>query len=60
LMHVFEAGPDNDEYNCRVRFECPKCGHRTEWMQCRTVTEAKRGSPCPECNSKMDGEACQS
>ncbi len=49
-MHVCDAGNCEDA-SC-VQFECAKCGHRSEWVRGMTVTEAKRGLPCPVCNDK--------
>lgn len=45
LMHVADAGQD------MIRFECYVCGHDTGWIPDEiTITDAKRGIPCPECN----------
>jgi hypothetical protein len=47
LMHV------SDAYNTsglKCQFRCRKCGHQTGWVECDTVTEAKKGLPCPKCN----------
>lgn len=46
LMHVCDARHDAI---ATVELECGKCGHRTEWIEFATVTEAKRGLPCPVC-----------
>lgn len=56
-MGVMDAG----EPGCR--FRCRRCGHETDWIgvwsvkdgwertdQPLTLTEAKRGVPCPKCN----------
>lgn len=54
LMHVSDGGDSS------VELRCAKCGHE-ERFSCRpkenrfgdedlTVTEAKRGVPCPKCN----------
>ncbi len=33
-------------------FECKRCGWDSGWLElCLSVTAAKRGMPCPECNS---------
>ncbi|MBN3839312.1 hypothetical protein [Burkholderia sp. Ac-20349] len=53
LMHVFDAGGDGAD-DVLARFECGKCGARTDWMKCDTVTEAKRGIPCEACNKPKD------
>lgn len=54
LMHVFDAGNcggcDDGEHD--VCFECRKCGHQTDWVRVRTVTEGRRGVPCPKCNGQ--------
>lgn len=49
-MHVSDAG-HGDEWDMRVRYQCARCNHETDWTTARTVTEAKRGIPCPNCNS---------
>lgn len=33
-------------------FQCPQCGHKTEWLICDTNTDVKRGEPCPVCNEE--------
>lgn len=43
-MHVADAGQG-------IRFECRKCGYNTGWINDEwTVTENRRGHPCPVCN----------
>lgn len=49
LMHVSDAGGDGP-HDVWVKFECHRCQHETGWVNMRTVTEAKRGIPCPICN----------
>jgi hypothetical protein len=49
LMHVSDAG-DADGLICK--FRCKKCGFQSEWLKMPTVTEAKRGIPCPKCNGE--------
>ena len=48
-MHVADAGNgcNGDKI---AEFECGRCGHRTGWIKIETVSEAKRGLPCPNCN----------
>jgi predicted RNA-binding Zn-ribbon protein involved in translation (DUF1610 family) len=47
-MHVADAGDG-------IRFECPHCGHDTGWIADEwTVTENRRGLPCPECNKQSN------
>jgi hypothetical protein len=51
LMHVSDAGGcDAPDADVIVTMRCRKCGHETGWIKCRTVSEAKRGVPCPKCN----------
>lgn len=59
LMHVIDAGPGcsselepGERHN--VRFGCRRCGNETDW-QLHTLTDAKRGIPCPACSSKPEG-----
>jgi len=48
LMHVIDAG--DDEGGLIAQFECKRCGFASDWLHVDTVTEAKRGLPCPRCN----------
>lgn len=55
LMHVIDAGNDccvSEPGEQLVRYGCQRCGHETDWVTARNVTEAKRGIPCPKCNTK--------
>jgi DNA-directed RNA polymerase subunit RPC12/RpoP len=46
-MHVYDAGLGG------IRFKCAHCGHDTGWVaDDNTVTENRRGLPCPRCNSE--------
>lgn len=45
-MHVADAGQGS------IRFVCGHCGHDTGWVRDEwTVTENRRGHPCPKCNA---------
>jgi len=46
MMHVADAGIE------MARYECAKCGHKTDWEPIESVTEVKRGKPCPMCNER--------
>jgi hypothetical protein len=48
-MHVADAG---NGAGCKViQFRCSKCGYDTGWIRDDlTVTENRRGLPCPKCN----------
>jgi phage FluMu protein Com len=54
LMHVSDAsyGGCGGAEPCMpvmVTMRCAKCGHVSDWIRFDTVTEAKRGLPCPRC-----------
>lgn len=48
LMRVCDTGPGEGP-GCVVQMRCKRCGHQSEWLLFDTVTEAKRGLPCPKC-----------
>lgn len=54
LMHVIDAGGGcGDEPGTHeVVMQCGKCGYETGWITVRTVTEGRRGRPCPKCNQE--------
>jgi len=40
-----------------LKFTCPKCGYDDGWKQHDlSITEIKRGIPCPVCNKPASGE----
>lgn len=51
LMHVSDASPDGcfGDGLATVRMSCARCGHESDWISL-SVTEAKRGIPCPQCS----------
>jgi hypothetical protein len=49
-MHVCDAGGDNEEHI--ATFECRRCNEKTGWLSFKTITEIRRGIPCPICNNK--------
>ena len=52
LMHVCDASHDDfDDGLASVRMNCMICDHTTDWLA-MSVTEAKRGIPCPNCNAE--------
>jgi DNA-directed RNA polymerase subunit RPC12/RpoP len=60
LMHVCDVDDNcccDDGSTWPVKFKCSRCGHETDWVEPRTVTEAKRGIPCPVCNAKPEQPA---
>lgn len=51
MMHVVDAGPGdylNGEH--QVVLQCPKCQFSSDWITVKSVTEGRRGKPCPKCN----------
>ncbi len=49
MMHVCDAGAAESGAHI-VNFVCGKCGHDAGWWEVDSVTEGKRGMPCPKCN----------
>ncbi len=50
LMHVCDASHDDfDDGLATVRMNCVRCGQESDWLAL-SVTEAKRGIPCPKCS----------
>lgn len=48
MAHVFDAG-----CSCETelaRFECKRCGWQSDWLSVASISEGKRGVPCPKCN----------
>jgi hypothetical protein len=52
LMHVCDANGccEEDGTGAMVRMRCKRCGYESQWLYLGSVTEAKRGKPCPDCN----------
>ena len=50
MMHVVDAGQYPDG-RMAAHFVCRRCGHDAGWLAVVNVTTAKRGEPCPVCNS---------
>ena len=48
MAHVFDAGC-SCETNL-ARFECKRCGWQSEWLSVASISDGKRGIPCPTCN----------
>ena len=52
-MHVIDAG-----YGCgsaepgeqHVRYKCGTCGAESDWETAASISEARRGKPCHNCN----------
>lgn len=52
LMHVVDAGSE------MIQLECIHCRHNTGWIKAtETVTQYKRGIPCPKCNTSAKGDS---
>lgn len=55
MMALYDAGDGHGDTDGYIAcFKCKKCGHKEEWVQMRTITEGKRGIPCPRCNGDKD------
>jgi len=53
LMHVADVYCDMCSEEVQVvKFVCSRCDYATDWVEISTVTEAKRGIPCPVCTAK--------
>lgn len=53
IMHVVDAGGGcgiEDSGQHMVQMACSKCGYKTDWFMVQTVTEGRKGKPCPKCN----------
>lgn len=60
-MHVIDAGGhagDMEPGEQFVRFQCRKCEAETDWESVPSITAARRGIPCHNCNNKeaKDGD----
>ena len=60
LMHVTDCGDgnygaqnDNEQF---VLLKCNRCGNESGWITLPSVTAAKRGIPCPKCNTVPNAE----
>lgn len=58
MMHLFDAGDPGYVFDGDyiARFECSKCGRKTGWLMMQTITEGRRGVPCPKCNKSSRRE----
>jgi hypothetical protein len=51
MMHVSDAGDGSYAGAPHIAtFRCIKCGYETDWMPIQTISEGRRGKPCPKCN----------
>ncbi|MBB5737169.1 hypothetical protein LL962_16620 [Xanthomonas sp. NCPPB 1067] len=51
MMHGDDFGYDG--HITLAHMVCPKCGHCGDWMSFENDTEARRGHPCPICNTNQ-------
>ena len=50
MAHVIDAG-ERDGVGPVIRFKCPHCNWDSDWLIYDfSLTEAKRGIPCENCN----------
>lgn len=53
MMHVDDAG--DGPTGKVIEFGCRKCGYSTGWIEdTSTVSQNKKGLPCPKCNTKKE------
>jgi hypothetical protein len=52
LMHVSDARGDGPPDDVWCQMTCVRCAAETDWLLFRSVTESKRGIPCPDCNKE--------
>ncbi len=50
LMHVIDAGWDDNSDGPICRMRCSRCATESDWLLFKNVTESKRGIPCEACN----------
>lgn len=55
LMHVCDANSEEPGEQ-HIRYCCQRCGYESGWETAASVTEAKRGKPCPNCNATKPKE----
>jgi hypothetical protein len=56
LMHVSDAGGGcgaDPGLSVIVTMRCRRCDYDSEWLRFDTVTEARRGLPCPRCAPRL-------
>ena len=61
LMHVCDSSGccEEDGSGAMVRMFCKRCEYESNWLYLNTVTEAKKGLPCPICNQlPKDSQEC--
>ena len=54
-MHVVDAGVgcgDFEPGEQHVRFKCDKCGAESDWETMPSISAARRGKPCHNCNKE--------
>lgn len=49
MMRVADAGAAPGKGHM-ARLTCVRCDHDAGWLHFDTVSEVKRGLPCPKCN----------
>ena len=49
LMHVADAG-EGEHGGPVCVMACSACGARTGWLRFNSISQAKRGMPCEQCN----------
>lgn len=54
-MHVIDAGSGcgSEPGEQHVRYKCDKCNAETDWETAASISEARRGIPCTNCNKEQ-------
>lgn len=60
-MHMVDAGEAPGRMSGwktaqGAHFKCCRCGHDDDWTFDLTITEIKRGLPCPKCNGDISAK----
>lgn len=51
LMHIADSTWSEHDDKPMCNMTCTRCGKESGWLVFDTVTEAKRGIPCEDCNT---------
>ena len=56
IMHVIDAGHADGIGAGKhlVHFQCGKCGHDGGWWVVGSVSEGRKGAPCPVCSHEEE------
>ena len=52
--HVSDAVKGQGDFPYGGQFTCARCTWESDWLCFDTISEMKRGIPCPKCNSSTE------